>query len=238
MQVVQTPSPWAIVASRWTCRPRTLPIASVSASHSWGNSWATWATGQCCWQSCSPIGELADAGGVALVGEHLGQRLGGRELGVGGADVGVAGLDEADPAAGEVHDGLLALVSARKRERLHGEVVVLVVEAGRDRLSVSAEDAGRAAASAGAVDALLGGLDGALLDQVVEVAAYGGRRQVEALGQVGGRGGAVLEDRLHHPRARRSVPLGDGDGRPGELHNTIVTLMLRRASSKAHLTCP
>ena len=28
-------------------------MASVSASHSWGNSWATWETGQCCWHSCS-----------------------------------------------------------------------------------------------------------------------------------------------------------------------------------------
>ena len=42
MQVVQTPSPWAMVASRWTWRPSTRPIASVSASHSCGNSWATW----------------------------------------------------------------------------------------------------------------------------------------------------------------------------------------------------
>ena len=54
MQVVQTPSPWAMVASRWTWRPSSRPIASVSASHSWGNSWATWETGQCCWHSCSP----------------------------------------------------------------------------------------------------------------------------------------------------------------------------------------
>ena len=31
-------------------------MASVSASHSCGNSWATWETGQCCWHSCSPTG--------------------------------------------------------------------------------------------------------------------------------------------------------------------------------------
>jgi hypothetical protein len=53
MHVVQTPSPWAIVASRWTCRPRTWEMSSVSASHSCGNSCATWETGQCCWHSCS-----------------------------------------------------------------------------------------------------------------------------------------------------------------------------------------
>ena len=28
-------------------------MASVSASHSCGNSWATCETGQCCWHSCS-----------------------------------------------------------------------------------------------------------------------------------------------------------------------------------------
>ena len=71
MQVVQTPSPWAMVASRCTWRPSTRPIASVSASHSWGNSWATWETGQCCWHSCSPTGQVAHRGGVALVGEDL-----------------------------------------------------------------------------------------------------------------------------------------------------------------------
>src|SRR5262249_43290528 len=54
MQVVQTPSPWAMVASRCTCEPRTRLIASVSASHSCGNSCATWETGQCCWHSWSP----------------------------------------------------------------------------------------------------------------------------------------------------------------------------------------
>ena len=54
MQVVQTPSPWAMVANRWTWVPSTEAMASVSASQSWGNSWATWETGQCCWHSCSP----------------------------------------------------------------------------------------------------------------------------------------------------------------------------------------
>ena len=56
MHVVQTPSPWAMVASRCTWLPSTRPIAAVSASHSCGNSWATCETGQCCWHSCSPTG--------------------------------------------------------------------------------------------------------------------------------------------------------------------------------------
>src|SRR5207302_10238160 len=54
MCVVQTPSPCAIVASRCTCRPTKRPIASVSASHSAGNSSATCCTGQWCWQTCTP----------------------------------------------------------------------------------------------------------------------------------------------------------------------------------------
>jgi len=44
--VVQMPSPWAMVASRCTGVPSRRPNASVSASHSCGNSAATWATGQ------------------------------------------------------------------------------------------------------------------------------------------------------------------------------------------------
>ena len=43
-----------MVASRCTGVPSSRPNASVSASHSWGTSAATCATGQWCWQSCSP----------------------------------------------------------------------------------------------------------------------------------------------------------------------------------------
>ena len=44
--VVQTPSPWAMVASRWTWTPSSRENARVSTSHSCGNRSATWATGQ------------------------------------------------------------------------------------------------------------------------------------------------------------------------------------------------
>ena len=54
MWVVQTPSPWAMVASRWTWVPSSRSNARVSASHSCGNSAATCATGQWCWQSWPP----------------------------------------------------------------------------------------------------------------------------------------------------------------------------------------
>lgn len=58
MNVVHTPSPWAMVASRWTCVPSSWEKISVSASQSCGNFSATWTTGQWCWQSCSPTGAL------------------------------------------------------------------------------------------------------------------------------------------------------------------------------------
>ena len=43
-----------MVARRCTWVPMSREMTSVSASHSWGNSAATWATGQWCWHSCPP----------------------------------------------------------------------------------------------------------------------------------------------------------------------------------------
>src|SRR5262249_20759525 len=73
--VVQIPSPWAMVARRRTGVPSSRPNASVSASHSCGNSAATCATGQWCWQICSPWPTTAAAlviPGVALPGAGAG----------------------------------------------------------------------------------------------------------------------------------------------------------------------
>src|SRR5207344_684720 len=69
--VVQMPSPWAMVASRCTGVPSSRPNASVSASHNCGNSAATWATGQWCWQSCSPPASTVRAGPWAPDGTGL-----------------------------------------------------------------------------------------------------------------------------------------------------------------------
>ena len=76
MWVVQTPSPWAMVARRWTCVPTRREMTWVSASHSCGNSAATCATGQWCWHSCPPERDRRRAGSVALGGQRLGERLG------------------------------------------------------------------------------------------------------------------------------------------------------------------
>ena len=53
--VVQTPSPWAMVARRWTCVSSSLDSAAVSASHSCGNCSAAACTGQWCWHSWVPV---------------------------------------------------------------------------------------------------------------------------------------------------------------------------------------
>ena len=49
---------------------------AVSASHSCGNSAATCATGQWCWQSCPPVAIVEARGSVALGGQRVGERLG------------------------------------------------------------------------------------------------------------------------------------------------------------------
>ena len=150
MQVVQTPSPWAIVASRCTWRPSTRLIASVSASHSWGNSWATWETGQCCWHSCSPTGHVAHRRGVPLVGEDLGQDLGRARAAGSLARTSLEPLlDERHPAGREFPDRVVAAGLGEEAQRLDGEVVVLLVEAVAAGLG-QREDLGRAAAAAGA----------------------------------------------------------------------------------------
>ena len=74
----------------------------------------------------------------------------------------------------------------------------------------------------------LPGLDGAFLEQVVEVAAYGGRREAQPHGQVCRGGRAVLQQRPRHPLTRRPVPHREGRGSCGEFHYASVTLMAER----------
>ena len=83
----------------------------------------------------------------------------------------------------------------------------------------------RAAASPGSVRPRLAGLHGTLGEQVVEVAAHSGRRQVQALGQDRGRAGAELEQ-----RAGDALPGGGVDlaRALGYFHNTIVSLLAGR----------
>ena len=207
MQVVQTPSPWAIVASRWTWLPRTWLIASVSASHSCGNSWATWATGQCCWHSCSPTGLSRTEAAYPSAVNTWARTSAEPSSGCSARIRSNLSSDERHPTGREFPDGVVAAGLGQEPQRLGGEVVVLLVEAVAAGLG-QREDLGRPAAAAGGLAARLARLDGALLEQLVEVAADGGRGQVEPLGERRRGGGSVDEDRPGDPLTRRLVVPG------------------------------
>ena len=204
MQVVQTPSPWAIVASRWTWLPRTRLIASVSASHSCGNSWATWATGQCCWHSCSPTG-LSRTVAAYPSAVNTWARISAEPSS--GCSARIPSNLSRMNATRRVANSRTASsppVSARNRSAWAARSSYCWSKPSRPD-SVSANDLGRPAAAAGGLAARLAGLDRALLEQLVEVAAYGGRGQVEPLGEGRGGRGSVDEDRPGDALARRLV---------------------------------
>ena len=151
-----------------------------------------------------PDRAVAHRRGVPLVGEHLSQDLRGAQLGVLRSDPLEPLPDERHPAGREFPDGVVAPGLGQEPERLDGEVVVLLVEAVATRLG-QREDLGRPAAAAGGLAARLARLDGALLEQLVEVAAYGGRGEVEPLGEGRGGRGSVDEDRPGDALTRRLV---------------------------------
>ncbi len=135
MQVVQTPSPWAMVASRCTWRSRTRLIASVSASHSCGNSWATWETGQCCWHSCSPALARDRAGSSRTEAAYpssvksWASTSAGLRSGWAAAVVSKRSSMNATRRSAKSRTALVATGLGQEAQRLHGEVVVLLVEA-------------------------------------------------------------------------------------------------------------
>ena len=166
-------------------------------------------------------GQRPHGRGVPLGGEDPRQRLGRRELGLGRHDHLVVALDERDPASGELHDGLVAAGLRQVAERLHREVVVLLVEVLAPGLG-DREELGRPASAAGRRRARLTRLERALGEQVVEVAAYGGGRQREPLREVGRGRRTADQDRPDDALTRRLVARRQG---PLEFHNTSVPLL-------------
>ena len=165
---------------------------------------------------------VANRRGVPLGGEHLGQDLGGPQLGVLRSDPLEPLLDERHPAGREFPDGGIAPGLGQEPERLGREVVVLLVEAVATRLG-QREELRRPATAADGLAARLTGLDGTVLDQLVEVAPDGCGGEVEPIGEGRGGGGAVDEDRPSDALARRLVVPGDRG--LVEFHNTSVPLM-------------
>ncbi len=171
--------------------------------------------------------ELLHARGIALVGQDAGQRVRGAEVGLVCHEAVVVTFDERHATPREFHDRLLPRRLGEEAQRLGGEVVVLLVERVAPDLG-QREHLRRAAATAGAVHLLVARLERAVTDEVVEVAADGGRREVEPRGQHGGGGGAVDEDRPYDALARRLVP----SLVRSEFHNASVPLMVRLVQAR------
>ena len=194
--VVQTPSPWAMVASRWTYVPSTRSNARVSASHSCGNSAATCATGQWCWQIWTPAAALLRGRSVAVGGQRRrpARRRGWRRVAA-SVDAARAARRRASSArcSANATTACLAAGLAQVAQRGGGEVVVGVRERGAAGVGERV-DAGRAAAAALGRRARVALGEQAVGDQRVEVAADGGGRDAQPLGEGGGGLRAPLED--------------------------------------------
>jgi hypothetical protein len=168
--------------------------------------------------------------GVPLGGEDAGQRLGRGQVGVGRGDGGVVALDEGHPAPGELHHGLVAAGLGEVAERLHGQVVVLLVEVVATGVG-DREDLRRAPAPTVRRRPGVARLELPLGQEVLEMTAYGGGRQVEALGQRRGGRGPVHQDRPDDALTRRLV----AGVVPLEFHNTSVPLIPRSLQVRLHL---
>jgi hypothetical protein len=75
-------------------------------------------------------------------------------------------------------------------------------------------------------------LHGALLDQLVQVAAHGGGGQLQPLGEVRGRGRAVDEDGPGDTLTRATVR-ADPVGRLVDFHNISVLLLRHRVQGRS-----
>ena len=178
-------------------------------------------------------GQRAHRRGVALVGEDQRQHLGRRGLGVRGGDLGELLLDEGRPPLRERLDGIGAGGLGEEADRLDWRGRRTARRSRRARARSARTpwpgDLGRGGPRTGVAS-----LDRALLDEVVEVTAYGGRGQVETLSERGCGGGPVDQDRPRDALPRRLIAFLVS--RVHVFHNTSVTLLLPRPSSKATLS--
>ena len=227
MQVVQTPSPWAMVASRWTWR-------AEQPGEDLGLGLA---------QLRELVGDVGDR--AVVLAELLADRAArarwrrspsavkrSASASAGRRASGPAAVDRARSRARRSATRRRANsttassppVSARKRSACDGEVVVLLVEGVAAGVG-EREDLGGAARGRGCRrPAARAPRRRPSSSRCVEVAADGGRGQLEPLGQLGGGRRAVLQDGPRDPLAGRGVPVGRRSSRPHELHNASVTL--------------
>ncbi len=151
-----------------------------------------------------PHGLFADCGGVALGGEDLREHFGRTGLGS-------VGLHRIEPffykshaALGEFPDGRISAGFGEEAKGLDGQVVVLLSEAFTTMLG-QREHLGRSSTTPRDGRAGLSSLHLTLVDEVIEVATYGGGSEIEPLGKGHGGRGTLNEDRLHDALTRRLV---------------------------------
>ncbi len=198
--VVQTPSPWAMVASRCDVRAEQagedlgLGLAELRELLGDVRDGAV-VLAQLLPHGCAAPGR-ARRGSVTVAGQGLGQGLrAAGDTAVCGSvdDRPVARLELGDPLPGERGDGLAATGLLDEPQRAGGEVVVGLVEGVAAGLG-HREQPGRAPAAADGGGPRLALLDQAVGQQGVEVAADGRRGEAHLERQGGGGGGTVLED--------------------------------------------
>ena len=163
------------------------------------------------------LGGRAGGRSVTVAGQGLGQRLRPGAVRRAVHDRAVAGLELGDPLPGEGCDGLAATLLRDVAQRARGEVVVGLVE-GVPSCCGHREQPRRPATAAGEGGPGLPLLDQAVGQQRVEMAADGGRREPEPLGERSRGRRAALEDDPRDPHP--------GAVLDGGFHNTSVALFV------------
>jgi len=144
---------------------------------------------------------------------------------------GIPLLELGDALAGKLGNGICTGALCEEPQRRGGHVVVVAVHAEVTGLGQDVCAGGPSASATGGGGGLVL-LDGALLDEQVEVTANGGGRQPQASGESGRGERAILGDyppdpvpgaRLENMRRGIGALCTVGDGEVGDKHKNIVT---------------
>ena len=157
-----------------------------------------------------------DRSSVAVVGEDLSQYLRRREVGVGSGYGREALLDEAHPLVGEGTDRVVSRRLGEEAECLDREVVVLLLEAAATQVGQNELLGGTPSAPhRGSPD--VAGLDGAIGQQLIQMATDRGWGQIKTIRKGGCRRRAVDMDGPHDALTRRTIGIR-------HFHNDSVAL--------------
>ena len=226
MKVVQTPSPWAMVASRWTWVPSSSAKASVSASHSCGNSLgdvrdravvlAQLLAGR--WEPCRSRGaRRRTRPRSSSLGEQRRPLLGGYGVhprpGTGRPARATRLRANASTAVGRRAVG-------EELQRVDGQLVVRLVEDPAAAVG-EREDLGRTAPAPLPVRPLLPRLDQVLGQQRIQVTPHAGGRHLQPLPEIHRGRGAVGQNAARDPVTRTDVHVSSVVGRRRRTHGLV-----------------